>query len=237
MSNTSNAASATTSGDTQGLTLLTACRIPAPSIAKVHTSRLTPIQAAGIRYERRVIKALRAQGYEVQANPWYKYKYKSQAQHVESVEPLRLIDENTPISLIGENICSADAVLRIPLRAKPEDSTPKRKSVGEQASGMLSANIPSAQSLGEPQRTLLLIVEIKRTWVPDAAQKLRDLYMPVIALAEHAAGTAAPTVAAMVVCQNLRRDAPQPCLSLYDAIRRVQEGFLPTLLWPGQGPI
>lgn len=59
---------------------------------------------------------------------------------------------------------------------------------------------------------LVVIIEVKLTWVPDAANKLRNIYCPVVrrVLQKPAIG--------VVVCKNLVENAPREVSSISDAL-------------------
>lgn len=71
----------------------------------------------------------------------------------------------------------------------------------------------------------VVVTEVKLTWVKVALEKLVDLYCPVVS-----AALGVPT-RPLVICRNLRPDAPPAMFSIRDAI------ISPTspLLWPSTG--
>lgn len=154
--------------------LTSASRCPAV-FSKPRTSRLSPAQANGVRFENKVHKALailaKSLNARVERNPWF-----------------RFIDSN------GPGACSPDAILWL-------------------------------------NPVLALIVEVKYTWTPVAAPKLRGLYIPVVNLA-----LKPPIIRSLIVCKNLTPDSPRP-------ISRICEGTQFTARepsvyqWLGQGPL
>lgn len=78
---------------------------------------------------------------------------------------------------------------------------------------------------------VVLVIEIKYTWVPTAEAKLKNLYLPVVNVALE------PIVLrSLVICKSLTPDAPKP-------IDAIGEGTLfsstssPVYQWLGQGPL
>lgn len=72
------------------------------------------------------------------------------------------------------------------------------------------------------------VLEAKLSWVPEAAPKLRSLYLPVV---EKALG--AP-VLPIVVCRNIEgAPAGQTVLTLFAAKSHALSGACPVLLWLG----
>lgn len=78
-----------------------------------------------------------------------------------------------------------------------------------------------------PEDEFATVFELKRTWLPDAGNKLRDLYCPVVARA-----LGLPAVG-IVVCRGLTPDAPRPAPSLSFALL----GRPGLYHWIGTGPI
>jgi hypothetical protein len=79
--------------------------------------------------------------------------------------------------------------------------------------------------LAQEQRCV--VVEVKRTWVPEAQAKLDGLYCPVVA-----ATYAVPTKG-IVICRHLTFEAPQAAHTLHGAIF----GSRPLVHWPQIGPL
>lgn len=73
----------------------------------------------------------------------------------------------------------------------------------------------------------LTIVEVKLTWVAEAAEKLRLLYTPVVA---HVFGK---TPSVLVLCRRLAETSPVADVSLRTALAKPSA----LLLWPGNGGI
>jgi len=88
-------------------------------------SKLAP-HVLGLRYERRLVKALKSRGFDLDHNPWYEYRNGREAK---------------------ASTCCPDIVLY------------------------------------DLAKNLALVIEVKLTLVPEALQKLHDLYLPVVQLA------------------------------------------------------
>lgn len=146
-----------------------------PPFAKVRPSRLSPTQAAGVRYENKVHRALAALGKSlpasVERNPWFKF-----------------FDEN------GPGCCSPDAILWL-----------------------------------DP--ALVLVIEVKTTWVPTASAKLRTLYIPVVNAALKPA-----ILRSLIICKNLTPDSPKPIENICEGTQ-LSIHNPPTYQWLGQGPL
>ena len=63
-----------------------------------------------------------------------------------------------------------------------------------------------------PEDEFITVFELKRTWTPEAAQKLQELYCPVVAKA-----LGIPAVG-VVVCKNLTPESPRPSATLSFAL-------------------
>jgi hypothetical protein len=77
----------------------------------------------------------------------------------------------------------------------------------------------------------IIVIECKYTWVPEAAEKLRGLYLPVVAKAM------GKTAVGLVVCKKLgKAPSSTPIFAGFEeAIRASVEGQLPVLHWIGVG--
>lgn len=78
----------------------------------------------------------------------------------------------------------------------------------------------------------LLVLEAKYTWVPEAWEKLLELYLPVaeLALGKRPLGA--------VVCKNLGQGRPRRqvvCHQLEDVPPLAAQGMLPVVHWIGTG--
>ena len=71
------------------------------------------------------------------------------------------------------------------------------------------------------------VVEVKLTWVPVAAEKLRSLYCPVVSC------ILGDRVRSLIIVKYMAFEAPKASYSLIDALRQP-EGLLH---WPGNGHI
>ena len=74
---------------------------------------------------------------------------------------------------------------------------------------------------------IITIVEVKLTWVEEAAHKLTDLYCPVIAAALER------PVSPLIICRNLAKLSPPAQTSLRDALASPFR----LLQWPDNGHI
>lgn len=59
-----------------------------------------------------------------------------------------------------------------------------------------------------PEDEFVTVFEVKRTWIPEAALKLQELYLPVVSRA-----LGIPAVG-VVVCKNLVPEAPRPATTI-----------------------
>lgn len=75
---------------------------------------------------------------------------------------------------------------------------------------------------------LMLVLELKYTLVPDAAIKLRGLYIPVVTTAMGL------TTYGAVVSRNLTPNPGPLAYSLTEALTLARTGLIPTLHWVGQ---
>jgi hypothetical protein len=73
----------------------------------------------------------------------------------------------------------------------------------------------------------IIVIEVKLTWVPEAIEKLRGLYCPVVEYA------LAAEVFPLIIVKNLRPDAPP----VQDSVQRALESEMPILQWIGSGHI
>jgi len=76
------------------------------------------------------------------------------------------------------------------------------------------------------------VIEVKRTWVPEAAPKLQGLYVPIVLMALNV-----PCVLSLIVCKNLTSETPRDML-----IDRLKQAIdfnagVPVLQWLGEGDI
>ena len=144
---------------------------------RVSSKKLTPSQAAGIRFEKKVgthleilTKSLDA---KLEKNSWFQYR-----------------DEN------GPHACSPDFIFIY--------------------DGMV------------------IVIEVKVTWLPSAISKLRNLYIPVVNRILRP-----EKIGGIVICKNLTPEAgkfPIITSSLRHAIK-APFGAIPTLHWPLEMPI
>lgn len=146
-----------------------------PVFKKVRTSRLSPAQANGIRYENKVHKALetlaRGTSMTYERNPWFRYG-----------------DEN------GRSSCSPDGILWL------------------------------------DQHTALTI-EVKYTFPASALDKMKGLYLPVVATALRP-----KTIRGLIICKTLTPEALKPISCASDALAGPAT-VVTVLQWLGQGPL
>lgn len=72
-----------------------------------------------------------------------------------------------------------------------------------------------------------IVIEVKQTFVPNAMEKLRDLYCPVVSRA-----LKIPTKP-LVICRSLTPEAPNPSSRIAFALT----GEYPLYQWLGTGPV
>lgn len=73
----------------------------------------------------------------------------------------------------------------------------------------------------------LTVIECKLKYKVDALKKVKELYQPIVNLAENT------TTVPLIITKHLTSDAPRPALSFTEAI--AQQATL--LHWPGKGSI
>lgn len=137
------------------------------------SKKMTPSQAAGIRFEKKVGTYLeilaRSLDAKLEKNPWFQYN-----------------DMN------GPHACSPDFILNY--------------------SG------------------LVIVIEVKVTWLPSASAKLKNLYIPIVSRILRP-----EKIGGIVLCRNLTPEAPQPIQTICSALHRL--GTIPAYHWPIETPI
>lgn len=151
---------ATTCADVNNSASFLAKRIPPRPLPKPTTLQ----QKQGLRYEKNVVKALRARGFDLEHNPWFEHTH---------------------------GVCCPDIIVY------------------------------------ELSQNRAIVIEVKLTFVPEALDKLRTLYCPIVA--EVTGLRALPAI--------IFKNGNASGIAFQPSFWQMLDTPSPIYLWPGHGPI